>query len=47
MVARAIRGGRSQGAMLPVLYECPEEIADDRSNPPAWQDPKKLVDGHA
>jgi len=40
MVARAIRDGRSQGAMLPVLYEFPEEIADDRSNPPAWQDPK-------
>ena len=26
--------------MLPVLYEFPEEIVDDRSNPPAWQDPK-------
>ena len=38
MVARAIRDGRSQGAMS-VLYEFPEEIADDRSNPPAWQDP--------
>ena len=34
-VARAIRDGRSQGAMLPVLYEFPEDIADDRSDPPA------------
>ena len=40
MVARAIRDGRSQGAMLPILYEFPEEIANDRSDPPAWQDPK-------
>jgi hypothetical protein len=40
MVARAIRDGRSQGAMLPVLYEFPEDIANDRSNPPAWQDRK-------
>ena len=40
MVARAIRDGRSQGAMLPVLYEFPEDIADDRGDPPAWQDPK-------
>jgi phage terminase large subunit-like protein len=38
-VARAIRDGRSQGAMLPVLYEFPEDIANDRANPPAWQDP--------
>ena len=38
-VARAIRDGRAQGAMLPVLYEFPEDIADDRANPPAWQDP--------
>jgi phage terminase large subunit-like protein len=37
-VARAIRDGRSPGAMLPVLYEFPEEIASDRANPPAWQD---------
>jgi len=41
MVARAIRDGRSQGAMLPVLYEFPEDIANDRANPPAWQDPKQ------
>jgi phage terminase large subunit-like protein len=40
MVARAIRDGRAQGAMLPVLYEFPEAIANDRSSPPAWQDPK-------
>ena len=40
MVARAIRDGRSQGAMLPVLYEFPEDIADDRRSPPAWQDPR-------
>jgi phage terminase large subunit-like protein len=26
--------------MLPVLYEFPEDIANDRGNPPAWQDPK-------
>lgn len=40
MVARAIRDGRARGSMLPVLYEFPEDIADDRSDPPAWQDPK-------
>ena len=40
MVARAIRDGRSQGAILPILYEFPEDIANDRSNPPAWQDPQ-------
>ncbi len=40
MVARAIRDGQAQGAMLPVLYEFPEDIANDRSRPPAWQDPK-------
>jgi phage terminase large subunit-like protein len=40
MVARAVRDGRAQGAMLPVLYEFPEDIANDRSSPPAWQDPK-------
>jgi phage terminase large subunit-like protein len=38
MVARAIRDGRAQGAMLPVLYEFPEDIAEDRGDPPAWQD---------
>ncbi|MGE0854438.1 MAG: hypothetical protein AB7O44_33405, partial [Hyphomicrobiaceae bacterium] len=37
-VARAIRDGRSQGAMLPVLYEFPENIANDPADPPAWQD---------
>jgi phage terminase large subunit-like protein len=26
--------------MLPILYEFPEEIVNDRSDPPAWQDPK-------
>jgi len=40
MVARAIRDGRARGSMLPVLYEFPEDIADDQSDPPAWQDPK-------
>jgi phage terminase large subunit-like protein len=39
-VARGIRDRQSSGAMLPVLYEFPEEIANDRGNPPAWQDPK-------
>ena len=38
MVARAIRDGRAQGAMLPVLYEFPEDIANDTAEPPAWQD---------
>ena len=37
-VARAIRDGRTQGAMLPVLYEFPEDIANDPTDPPAWQD---------
>jgi phage terminase large subunit-like protein len=40
MVARAIRDGRAKGAMLPVLYEFPEDIAHDRADPPAWQDSK-------
>jgi phage terminase large subunit-like protein len=40
MVARAMRDGRAQGAMLPVLYEFPEDIAEDRGDPPAWQDSK-------
>jgi phage terminase large subunit-like protein len=38
MVARAIRDGKAQGAMLPVLYEFPEDIANDPADPPAWQD---------
>jgi phage terminase large subunit-like protein len=42
-VAREIRDGRSQGAMPPVLYEFTEEIANDRANPPAWQDPKNWL----
>jgi len=41
MVARAIRDGRTQGAMLPVLYEFPEDIANDPADPPAWQDSSK------
>jgi len=41
MVARAIRDGKSQGAMLPVLYEFPEDIANDPADPPAWQDSSK------
>ena len=36
MKARAIRDGRQDGAMLPVLYEFPPEIAGDRM---AWRDP--------
>jgi phage terminase large subunit-like protein len=35
--ARGIRDGRLQGAMLPVLYEFPEEMQKDRH---AWRDPK-------
>jgi phage terminase large subunit-like protein len=41
MVARAIRDGKAQGAMLPVLYEFPEDIANDTADPPAWQDSSK------
>jgi phage terminase large subunit-like protein len=37
-MARAIRDGRATGAMLPVLYEFPAAIANDRGHPPAWQD---------
>lgn len=37
-MARAIRDGRAQGAMLPVLYEFPRAIVADRADPPAWQD---------
>lgn len=35
--ARAIRDGKQQGAMLPVLYELPEAIQKD---PIAWRDPR-------
>jgi phage terminase large subunit-like protein len=38
MAARAIRDGRTPGAMLPVLYEFPEDITNDSGDPPAWQD---------
>jgi phage terminase large subunit-like protein len=41
MLARAIRDGKAQGAMLPVLYEFPEDIANDTADPPAWQDSSK------
>ena len=41
MVARAIRDGKTRGAMLPVLYEFPEDIANDTGDPPAWQDSSK------
>jgi phage terminase large subunit-like protein len=37
-MARAIRDGRANGVMLPVLYEFPAAIAQDRGHPPAWQD---------
>jgi phage terminase large subunit-like protein len=36
MKARAIRDGRASGRMLPVLYEFPPAIANDRA---AWKDP--------
>lgn len=39
MKARAIRDGRQEGAMLPVLYELPEEIQkkqDEWKNPAHW-----------
>lgn len=39
-MARAIRDGRVQGRMLPILYEFPQAIAKDRSHPPAWHDIK-------
>lgn len=35
--ARAIRDGRQQGAMLPVLYEFPPEVQRDKAQP--WKDP--------
>jgi phage terminase large subunit-like protein len=38
-MARAIRDGRTNGRMLPVLYEFPLAIVRDRGHPPAWQDP--------
>jgi phage terminase large subunit-like protein len=37
-MARKIRDGKASGTMLPVLYEFPREIAEDRSEPPRWQD---------
>lgn len=37
MMARAIRDGRAQGAMMPILYEFPPAIMEDKNNPPAWQ----------
>jgi len=41
MLARAIRDGKAQGAMLPVLYEFPEDIANDTADPPSWHDSSK------
>lgn len=35
--ARAIRDGKAQGNMLPVLYEFPEELQKDKAEP--WRDP--------
>lgn len=35
--ARAIRDGRQDGAMLPVLYEFPPEVQRDKTQP--WKDP--------
>lgn len=40
MKARAIRDGRQEGAMLPVLYEFPEAMQKDRN---AWRDPKNWL----
>ncbi len=37
--ARAIRDGTAKGSTLPILYEFPEDIANDQAIPPAWQDP--------
>lgn len=39
MTARSIRDGHAGGAMLPILYEFPGDIAKDRSEHPAWADP--------
>lgn len=40
MMARAIRDGRAQGTMLPVLYEFPEAITKEGKNrEKPWQDP--------
>jgi len=36
--ARAIRDGRQQGAMLPVLYEFPIEVQQDKT---AWREPSR------
>lgn len=36
--ARAIRDGKQKGAMLPVLYEFPEAVQREQSQP--WKDPK-------
>lgn len=37
MKARAIRDGKRGGAMLPVLYEFPQEMQEDQA---AWRDPR-------
>jgi phage terminase large subunit-like protein len=37
--ARAIRDGRANGRLLPVLFEFPMAIVRDQGHPPAWQDP--------
>ena len=38
-VARSIRDGRTQGAMMPILYEMPDDITQSKQKPPTWQDP--------
>ncbi len=37
--ARAIRDGRASGAMMPIIYEFPLEIAQDNGHPPKWENP--------
>ena len=39
-LARAIRDGRVDGRTLPVLYEFPKAIMEDRGKPPAWENPE-------
>ena len=38
--ARAIRDGTGDGAMMPIMYEFPESILQDKSEEPAWMKPE-------
>lgn len=39
-LARAVRDGQAKASVMPVLYEFPREMVEDRSENPAWAQPR-------